>query len=130
MPPLLGARTCWCAGWAVIGLGVVLIVVSNSVASSIFVRQGPGTLAQTLYLGLNAVVYMMPLAGMVLLIGSLVLRHVERLTGALVDSGVIEAPAPPHGAEHRPGRRTDGDVDLHDLHDDLDGVVEHEPGVR
>lgn len=126
MPPLLTARTCWRAGWVVLGLGVVLLVASNPIATVFFDGQGPGPLGSLLYSVLSAVTYTTLPAGTMLLVGSLVLRHVERLTDALVASGTIQAlPAPSRGVE----RATDGDVGLDDLRGDAD-VVEHGPGAR
>lgn len=126
MPPLLSSRTCWRAGWAVLGLGVVLMAASNPVARALFQGQGPGALGDFFYSVLSAATFTMLPAGAMLLVGSVVVRHVERLTGALVASGTIEAlSASP--SEHPGGRTPGGAVDLDD---DLDDVVEHEPGVR
>lgn len=130
MPPLLGARTCWRAGWVALGLGVVLMAASNPIASVIFRGQSPAALGGLLYSVLTTVTFVTLPGGAMLLVGSVVLRHVERLTDALVASGTIAAPAPAHGVERRPGRTPDGDVDVDDLRHGLDDVVEHEPGAR
>lgn len=126
MPPLLSARTCWRAGWVVLGLGVVLMAASNPIATTLFDGQGPGPLGGILYSVLNAATFVTLPGGAMLLVGSVVLRHVERLTGALVASGTIEARFVP--PSQQPGGRTLGDA--LDLDDDLDDVVDHEPGVR
>lgn len=133
MPPLLSARTCWRAGWALLGLGLALFAVSDPVAAALFDGQGPGAPGRVLYGVLSALTYAAIPGGLVLLVGSLVVRHVEDLTVALARSGAIEAPTVgrPDVARTR-GRAVDASADLDDgsWGDVQDHVVDHEPGVR
>lgn len=122
MPPLLSARTCWRAGWAVVGLGPAITILQDALFNTV-ISSGDdfGAPSVRILSAVGTIALLAVPAGLALLAASVVVRHVERLTAALVASGTIQAP-PPVRVE-RP--RADGDLDETDAF-----VVEHEPGVR